>query len=105
MDETPEIRNLRENHYILDGKVLVSELNQLLGIELNEEEVDTIGGWILTQNYEAKQGDSIGFSEYVFHIKQMEDHHIKLVEVTKKQSIPSDKRETLPLLQTNKAIS
>jgi CBS domain containing-hemolysin-like protein len=47
--------------------------------------VDTMGGWILTENYEAKQGDTIHFDSYDFTILEMEDHHIKYIEVKKLQ--------------------
>jgi CBS domain containing-hemolysin-like protein len=53
-DEVPEIRKVKENHYILDGKTLIEDVNNLLGIKLSDEEMDTIGGWFLTQNFEIK---------------------------------------------------
>ncbi|ETI66405.1 hemolysin family protein [Neobacillus vireti] len=83
MDEVPEVRKMKENHYIIDSKVLVSEVNDLLGVEINDEDVDTIGGWILTENYEAKEGDIIHHETYSFKILDMEEHHIKYIEVTK----------------------
>ncbi|MEO2077421.1 MAG: hemolysin family protein [Bacillus sp. (in: firmicutes)] len=83
MDEIPEIRKIKENHYIIDSKVLVSEVNDLLGIEINDEDIDTIGGWILTENYEAKEGDTIIHDGFIFKILDMEEHHIKYIEVTK----------------------
>jgi CBS domain containing-hemolysin-like protein len=83
MDEIPEIRKIKENHYIIDSKVLVTEVNDLLGVEIDDEDVDTIGGWILTENYEAKEGDTIVHESYSFKILDMEEHHIKYIEVTK----------------------
>ncbi|WHY87632.1 hemolysin family protein [Neobacillus novalis] len=83
MDEVPEVRKMKENHYIIDSKVLVSEVNDLLGVDINDEDIDTIGGWILTENYEAKEGDVIHHETYSFKILDMEEHHIKYIEVTK----------------------
>jgi len=83
MDEIPEIRKIKENHYIIDSKVLVTEINDLLGVEIDDEDIDTIGGWVLTENYEAKEGDIIFHDPYTFKILDMEDHHIKYIEVTK----------------------
>src|SRR5690606_29160252 len=90
LDEIPLIRHVGENHYIFDGKVLVSEINDLLNININDEDVDTIGGWFLTENFEAKQSDSIIFDDYEFKILEMEDHHIDYIEVKKivKEPIP-----------------
>ncbi|NYV65903.1 HlyC/CorC family transporter [Bacillus sp. Gen3] len=84
MDEVPLVRKIKENHYIIDSKVLVSEVNDLLGTNINDEDIDTIGGWVLTENYEAKQGDIIEYENFDFIIKEMEDLHVKYVEVKKK---------------------
>jgi CBS domain containing-hemolysin-like protein len=83
MDEIPEIRKIKENHYIIDSKVLVTEVNDLLGIEIDDEDIDTIGGWILTENYEAKEGDIFIHDAFTFKILDMEEHHIRYIEVTK----------------------
>ncbi|MCS0789651.1 hemolysin family protein [Cytobacillus firmus] len=82
MDEVPMVRKMEEGQYIIDSKVLVSEVNDLLGTGINDEDIDTIGGWILTENYEAKQGDMIEHENYRFKILDMEEHHIKYIEVT-----------------------
>lgn len=83
IDEVPLIQRVKEDHYIFDAKVLVSEVNELLGIDIQEEDVDTIGGWILTLNYDVKQGDVITYGDYNFTIMEIEDLHIKYVEVRK----------------------
>ncbi len=83
MDEIPMVQKIKDDHYIIDAKVLVSEVNDLLGLDIDDEDVDTIGGWILTEDYEAKEGDSVKFEQYSFKIKEMEEHHIKYVEITK----------------------
>lgn len=87
MDEVPMIRKIKESHYIIDAKLLVSEVNELLAIDINDEDVDTIGGWMLTENYEVKQGDVVNFGSYLFKITEMEEHHIKYIEVMKQPEI------------------
>ncbi|KMY52793.1 membrane protein [Bacillus sp. FJAT-27231] len=108
-DEVPLIQKVSDTHYIMDGKVLINEVNTLLHLSMEDEDIDTIGGWILTENYEAVQGDSIDYEDYLFTIKAMEDHQIKYVEVRKKppmkleeQSLP-EKQPPLPLTES-KAI-
>lgn len=104
MDEIPEVRKIKDNHYIIDSKVLVSEVNELLGVEINDEDVDTIGGWILTENYEAKEGDIIYHDSYAFKIIEMDEHHLKYIEVTK---IASDDDSAVQqiTLQKSEALS
>ena len=70
-----------------------------LDLDLNDEDIDTIGGWILTENYEAKQGDIIYLGSYSFKIIDMEDHHVKYVEVTK--IVNAEEKIKGPLLVLN----
>jgi len=86
-DEISDIRKIKDNHYILNGKVLISEVNDLLGTHLSEDEVDTIGGWFLTNNFEAVEGDILEEEGYIFKIKNIEEHHIHFIEVTKDTSV------------------
>lgn len=84
-DEVPEIRKISDTHYILDGKVLINTVNQLLQIHLSDEEVDTIGGWFLTQNSTAKisKGAAVESDGYVFTIKEADGYHIAYLDVKK----------------------
>jgi CBS domain containing-hemolysin-like protein len=79
-DERPLVQKLGEEHFIFDAKLLINEFNDLLGTDLSDEEVDTIGGWMLTQKYDLKQGDSLFESGYKVTAKEMEGHHIFYVE-------------------------
>ncbi|OLG13149.1 Hemolysins and related protein containing CBS domain [Bacillus paralicheniformis] len=83
IDEINEIRKIGENHYILDGKVLVNQVNDLLGIQLDNEEIDTIGGWFLTQKYDVQKGDMITDQGFEFTINEIDGHHVSYVEVKK----------------------
>jgi len=82
-DEKPEIQKLGEKHYLLNARLLISEVNDLLGTELSDEEVDTLGGWALTENIDVKLGDSIEQDGYEFIIRDAEGHHIHEIEVKK----------------------
>ena len=82
-DEISEVRKLSPNHYIFSAKVLVEEVNDTLGTNLCEEDVDTLGGWFLTRNIEAKQGDEIIEDGYSFQVKEIEGHHMVFLEVKK----------------------
>lgn len=83
-DEVAEIRKISPNHYIFSGKVLVSEVNDILGTNLSDEDVDTIGGWFLTRNLEAKLGDVLESEGYLFKVKEIQGHHILYLDVKKK---------------------
>lgn len=85
VDETPLIQKVDETHTILDGKVLISEVNDLFGLAIDDTDVDTIGGWILTEYYDIKEGDTIDVDGYSLKVIEMDGHHVKTIEVTKKE--------------------
>ncbi|GFZ76935.1 UPF0053 protein YrkA [Compostibacillus humi] len=82
-DEVAEIRKINEDHYIIDSKVLIEDVNALLNIEISNEEVDTIGGWFITQIYEYEVGTELEYEGYLFKVQELEGHHIQYLEVTK----------------------
>ncbi|ASS93721.1 hemolysin family protein [Peribacillus simplex] len=104
LDEVPDVRKLKEDHYIIDAKVLVSEVNDLLGLDINDEDIDTMGGWILTEDYEAKQGDILAYGPYNFRIKEMEDHHIRYIEIYKPAKVVSEVKE-FPIISQTEIVS
>ncbi|OLN23684.1 hypothetical protein BTO30_03665 [Domibacillus antri] len=91
-DEKPEIEKLGEKHYLFNARVLISEVNDLLGTGLSDEEVDTLGGWALTENIDVKLGDSIVQDGYEFIIRDADGHHIHAIEAKKAKA----KREEGP---------
>ena len=55
----------------------------LFGLGIDDDGVDTIGGWILTKNIEIAEEDSIEIENYKFCVKELDGHYIKRLEVTK----------------------
>lgn len=97
-DEQPEIQKVSETKTILEGKVLVSEVNTLFGLGIDDDGVDTIGGWILTKNIEIAEEDSIEIENYKFCVKELDGRYIKRLEVTKIV-------ESIVILEDEKQIS
>lgn len=82
-DEVAEIQKIEENHYVVDGKLLIEDVNDLLGINLADQDIDTIGGWYLTQNSDAPIGSKVESDGYVFQAIASKGYHILNVEVKK----------------------
>ena len=104
LDEIPDVRKIKEDHYIIDAKVLISEINDLLGVTIDDEDIDTMGGWILTENYEAKQGDILKHGAYHFKIKEMEEHHVRYIEIYKPAKVVSEVKE-FPIISKTEIVS
>jgi CBS domain containing-hemolysin-like protein len=83
IDELPLIQKIEDDHYILDGKVLIEDVNDLLGTNLEEDEVDTIGGWFLTQKFDIHKGDKLVEEGFIFQIEENDGHHIMYIDVKK----------------------
>ncbi|CAM4216635.1 HlyC/CorC family transporter [Bacillus cereus] len=82
-DEHPPIEHISEGCKIVEGKVLISEVNDLLGIHLIADDVDTIGGWIMVQKQIVAEGDVIEKHGFYFKVLEKDMHQIKRVEIKK----------------------
>lgn len=91
-DEVPDVTKIADDHYSFNGKVLIHEVNDLLGTNLSDEEVDTLGGWILSQKFDAQEGEVLHFDGFSFKVKELDGHQIQIVEVLKENA---PKLETL----------
>lgn len=85
-DEVAKIQKVKENHYLLDGKVLIEDVNSLLGTNITGERIDTIGGWFLTQNFDVAIGTEAKFDGYLFKVREAVGHHILYLDVKKMAS-------------------
>ncbi len=82
-DEKPAIQKINDTTTILDGKVLIGEVNDLFGLQIDDTDVDTISGWVLTEQIDIHPGDKIPYEDYEFRIMEMDGHHIKSLEIKK----------------------
>ncbi|MFD2910547.1 hemolysin family protein [Jeotgalibacillus terrae] len=106
-DEIPDVQQINEHHFILDSKVLVQSVNELLNIEIDEEDVDTIGGWFMTRNFNAEVGDELYEQGHVFRVNDVEGYHILYLEVWKlsEEEISTTEVETAPAsIRTTEAL-
>lgn len=83
MDEVPEVQMINKDHYILDAKMLIENVNEVLDIDIDEEDIDTIGGWFMSERFEAVPGEKIIEQGYEFTVKDVEGHHILYLEAMK----------------------
>ncbi|MDO7907894.1 hemolysin family protein [Paenibacillus sp. JX-17] len=98
-DERKEIEKLSENSYLVDGKVLISELSDLTGLSLDNEEVDTVGGWVFSRVAEPRTGKQFVEENVTITIREMGKNRIRRVEVTIDQ--PDGKGEEADLPANN----
>ncbi|MBR6529312.1 MAG: HlyC/CorC family transporter [Firmicutes bacterium] len=85
-DEEEEIIDkVDDNLYLVDGDVSIDDLDEELGIELQSENSETIGGFIIDILGEIPDENDIGrvveFEDYKFKIMSIEERRIKRVKV------------------------
>ncbi|MDD1503484.1 MULTISPECIES: hemolysin family protein [unclassified Lysinibacillus] len=80
-DEIAEIRKVSDNHYILNAKMLIEDVEKLLNVTLEADEVETLGGWFLTVNNGIKATKNIELAPYIFSIYEQQGHRIHYIEV------------------------
>ena len=82
-DEIPEIRKIGEDHYLIYSKALLDDVAKLLYLELEDPNVDTIGGWYFTNMPDLNMGESFIYEGYKFSINEIDGHQIQYLDVQK----------------------
>lgn len=83
-DTEEEIRKTENGSYVVDGKVLIGNVNELLDTDIEDENIDTIGGWIYFQlkSY-PKVKEKVTYKEYEFIILKCDRKRISRVLIKK----------------------
>ncbi|WP_175989707.1 hemolysin family protein [Bacillus sp. Marseille-Q1617] len=82
-DEIPEVQNVGENHYIIDAKLLLHEVNDLLETNILHDSIDTIGGWYLEESMNQQNKEIKTENGFLFTIHEGDGHHIHYLDVKK----------------------
>lgn len=82
-EEKREIEQLSDNHFVVDGKVSLTIISDLLNTELEHENIDTVGGWLYSQNNVLKKGDKLEYKGIEFTVLDKAKHRIRKVEIKK----------------------
>ncbi|WP_040851999.1 hemolysin family protein [Planococcus antarcticus] len=76
-EEDEEIIKESDTRYLLNGRVLLKDLEERFGFKFEDsEDIDTIAGWIQHQLIEAETGDLFVKEDCQWSIVEMENHHI-----------------------------
>jgi CBS domain containing-hemolysin-like protein len=82
-DEMPEVQKIGEDHYVIDAKLLLHEVNNLLDTYFIHDSIDTIGGWYLEECMNQQNQEIKTDNGYLFTIHEGDGHHIQYLEVKK----------------------
>ncbi len=82
-DEKTPIEQLGPGHYLVDGLAPLDEINLLVGSSLEQDGIDTIGGWLYNKLPNSSQGAEWSLGELQFIIRERDKHRIRKVEIKK----------------------
>ncbi|MCM3255756.1 hemolysin family protein [Priestia aryabhattai] len=84
-DEVLDRQKIGERHYVFNGKVLVRDVNTLMETNIETDEVDTIGGWILSQKIDVKLNEVLVYNDFEFTVRELNGRNIQTIEVANKK--------------------
>lgn len=82
-DEIPEIRKIGEDHYLIYSKALLDDVAKLLYLDIEDPNVDTIGGWYYTNMPDLNIEDSYFYEGYEFKLHEIDGHQIQYLDIKK----------------------
>jgi CBS domain containing-hemolysin-like protein len=83
-EEDAEIVHLPDGSYLVDGRVAIDELDEVLETDLPDDDWDTLGGLVFnTLGHVPVEGDHIVTHGWRFTVREMEGRRIKQVEVAR----------------------
>ncbi|MCO7174546.1 hemolysin family protein [Sporolactobacillus kofuensis] len=85
--EEPLIKRIDPDKALVDGKLLISHVNQQFQIDIEEEGIDTIGGWMLAEDPNVKVGSKLNYEHVTFEVTEMEAHQIRKIMITKMKAL------------------
>lgn len=83
-DEKKEIETLGENHYVVEGIALLNEINDVLGTDIIDENVDSIGGWLYGKQPELQIGVEWQYGSLTFIVRERDANRIRKIEIIKR---------------------
>ncbi|MDF2840581.1 MAG: Hemolysins-related protein containing domain [Clostridia bacterium] len=83
-DVVLEYEQLDDHTYVVDGMLSMSEINDIMNLDLPEEEFDTISGMILSLSGKMPEvGDEVKFEDLDFRIEEVDDKRISKIKIQK----------------------
>jgi CBS domain containing-hemolysin-like protein len=88
-NEIPSVEK-KGNGYSVDGRVLLEELDDKIGLGIEDDEVDSIGGWLFTKmDGVVSKGKKLEFENFVFEITEVRRLRIMRVMIYRKTEQPA----------------
>ena len=93
-EERPTIEKRSENIYSIDARMLLEDLDDLIGINIEDEDVDTVGGWLYDKlGTEPQIGQQSSYEGNIFSIEEVEGLRITRILIQLAKKLPEENPE------------
>ncbi|OAB36881.1 hypothetical protein PMSD_11295 [Paenibacillus macquariensis subsp. defensor] len=80
-DEKKPIEKIEDHRYLVEGNTSIDDINLQLGVNIEHEQVDSIGGWLYSQHPELPKGIAWQYNELTFIIREKDKNRIRKIEI------------------------
>nr|WP_092073056.1 hemolysin family protein [Dendrosporobacter quercicolus]NSL48794.1 HlyC/CorC family transporter [Dendrosporobacter quercicolus DSM 1736]SDM53441.1 Hemolysin, contains CBS domains [Dendrosporobacter quercicolus] len=88
-EERPLVEARGENVYSVDGRLLIGTVSEIIGVTLDSDDFDTIGGWVYSMvEIEPHVGQKVVYQDYEFMIEEVD--HVRINRVLIRKIVPED---------------
>lgn len=81
-DEEDEVRELAPDEYLVNGSAKLDDLNERLGLKLESEDYDSIGGLVIgLLDHLPEEGESVEYENLRFVVEHVEKNRIEKIRI------------------------
>ena len=89
--EIGPIQEQEPGRYQVRALARIDEFNAFFGVELDDENYDTVGGLVMYElGHLPRKGETLQLGDFLFRVLQADRRRVHSVEVTRGSSIPAD---------------
>ncbi|WP_379152073.1 hemolysin family protein [Paenibacillus sp. sgz5001063] len=84
-EERPGVEKLGDHEFSIDGLMLIEEINDRLGLNMETDDYDTIGGWLYSklEVNPPQKGQTVEFDNHLFVVEETDNKRISRIKVMK----------------------
>ncbi|HIW32666.1 MAG TPA: hemolysin family protein [Candidatus Paenibacillus intestinavium] len=80
-DEREEIDRIDERRFLVEGRALITDVNEMTGLDLDVGETHTIGGWLYQLQPDLEENIEWDYADATFIIRERDENRIRSIEI------------------------
>ncbi len=84
-DEEDLVQRISDDEYIISASIRITDLNELLDLEIEQGDYDSLGGFVIEQlDHLPEKGEEVAYNDMVFCVESVEKNRIETIRLIKK---------------------